>query len=45
MDHPAGLPPLLGSFERHLRATNRADTTVATPEQAMRPGWLSHPLQ
>ena len=30
MDHPAGLPPLLGSFERHLRATNRADTTVAT---------------
>jgi len=30
MDHPAGLPPLLGSFERHLRAANRADTTVAT---------------
>jgi site-specific recombinase XerD len=30
MDHPAGPPPLLGSFERHLRATNRADTTVAT---------------
>jgi hypothetical protein len=30
MDRPAGLPPLLGSFERHLRAANRADTTVAT---------------
>jgi hypothetical protein len=30
MDRPAGLPPLLGSFERHLRATNRADSTVAT---------------
>jgi hypothetical protein len=30
MERPAGLPPLLGSFERHLRATNRADTTVAT---------------
>jgi hypothetical protein len=30
MDHPAGLPPLLGSFERHLRAASRADTTVAT---------------
>jgi site-specific recombinase XerD len=31
MDCPAGLPPpLLGSFERHLRAANRADTTVAT---------------
>jgi hypothetical protein len=29
MDRPAGLPPLLGSFERHLRAANRADTTVA----------------
>jgi site-specific recombinase XerD len=30
MDHPARLPLLLGSFERHLRAANRADTTVAT---------------
>ena len=30
MDRPAGLPPLLGSFERHLRAANRADTTMAT---------------
>jgi hypothetical protein len=30
MDCPAGLPPLLGSFERHLRAASRADTTVAT---------------
>jgi hypothetical protein len=30
MDRPAGLPPLLGSFERHLRAENRADTTVTT---------------
>jgi hypothetical protein len=28
MDRPAGLPALLGSFERHLRAENRADTTV-----------------
>jgi hypothetical protein len=30
MDRSAGLPLLLGSFERHLRAANRADTTVAT---------------
>jgi integrase/recombinase XerC len=30
MDCPAGLPPLLGSFERHLRAANHADTTVTT---------------
>jgi hypothetical protein len=30
MDRPAGLPSLLGSFERHLHAANRADTTVAT---------------
>jgi site-specific recombinase XerD len=30
MDHPAGLPPLLDSFERHLRAANRADTTVGS---------------
>jgi site-specific recombinase XerD len=30
MDRPAGVLPLLGSFERHLRATNRADSTVGT---------------
>ena len=30
MERSAGLPPLLGSFERHLRAENRADTTVTT---------------
>jgi single-strand DNA-binding protein len=30
MERPAGLPLLLGSFERHLRAANRADTTVTT---------------
>jgi hypothetical protein len=30
MVRAAGQPPPLGSFERHLRAANRADTTVAT---------------
>jgi hypothetical protein len=30
MNHPAGTSPLLRSFERHLRALNRSDNTIAS---------------